>query len=201
MKNIEGKIYLVSKIIVSLIISFTFFLDSIISDVPLLKTNVNLTYYKEANLGNYLVLIISFLILMLIFKGLEKIIDYISSHCKKEKEETKKSIKIYFLVYIVILVCWLPYLLTYFPGGIFADTQNSILQVLNVVDYKNSNPLLYTFIIGNFVKFGIVNNNPQLGISIFSIIQSLSMIGLLSYFVYWLYKKNINTLKSYLCYM
>lgn len=192
MKNIEGKIYLISKIVISFIISFTFFLDSIISDVPALKTSVSLTYYKDITVYNYLILIVSFIALMIIFQLLEKLVDFISSHSKFSNKEKKKNIKVYFIIYGVILVCWLPYLLTYFPGGIFSDTQNSILQVLNVVDYKNSNPLLYTIIIGNFVKFGIANNNPQLGISIFSVLQSLSMIGLLSYFVYWLYKKNVN---------
>lgn len=49
------------------------------------------------------------------------------------------------LLAVVMVVCWLPYMLTWFPGGLYSDTIGVVNQAYGVVPLSNQHTLLYTF--------------------------------------------------------
>lgn len=55
------------------------------------------------------------------------------------------TVRMALLFAVVMLVCWLPYMLTWFPGGVYSDTLNVIDQAYGVVPLSNQHTLLYTF--------------------------------------------------------
>ena len=59
--------------------------------------------------------------------------------------------KIRILYFFINVIFWIPYYLSYYPGGIYSDTFASVTYY----DWKlltNRHPLLYSFVIGRFIR-------------------------------------------------
>lgn len=59
--------------------------------------------------------------------------------------------KIYFYNLLLILLCWLPILLAYYPGIFAYDASNQVMQVINH-DYTTHHPLVHTLLLGGFFQ-------------------------------------------------
>lgn len=57
------------------------------------------------------------------------------------------GIKTTFLLALIPFICWIPYLLIYWPGFIFGDTLSSLAQATGLASYSNHHPFLYTMFI------------------------------------------------------
>lgn len=92
----------------------------------------------------------------------------------------------------VLLLLWLPYLLTYMPGAVFADGFASIKQVLNGT-FSNHHPILYTFFVGVCIRIGelLVPGSINAGIAVYTAVQTAIMAAVMAYSIVWLYKKGI----------
>ena len=53
------------------------------------------------------------------------------------------GIKTTFLLALIPFICWIPYLLIYWPGFIFGDTLSSLAQATGLASYSNHHPFLY----------------------------------------------------------
>ncbi|MCI1858266.1 MAG: DUF6020 family protein [Sporolactobacillus sp.] len=62
---------------------------------------------------------------------------------------------------IFILICWLPIIITYYPGVSTFDGMRQINQVFDPAQLNNHHPILTTFIMGGLVKVGrlLAGNN------------------------------------------
>ena len=89
------------------------------------------------------------------------------------------------LVAAILFVCWLPYLLIYWPGLIFSDSLSSISQALHQQDLNNHHPVLYTQFIHVCIIIGRLLGDRTLGIALYSIIQMAVIALCLSYLVSW----------------
>lgn len=184
-------LYIFVKILFSTIFSFTLFLDSKLSFVQELRAGVDKIHFNKATPKDYCVFIFAWIISFLIITLIEKIMELLKDKVyKKENKEKKKYV--YFIIVAVLLIAWLPYVLTYFPGGIFSDTQRSLMQCLHIRKYDNANPFAYTMLLKIFLGIGDIFQSAQVGIDAFSIFQTISMAFILAYFPYWMYKKNFS---------
>lgn len=91
---------------------------------------------------------------------------------------------------IIILVCWLPYIIAYYPTILSPDPSYQIKQFFGIrtkyADYAilldesmqitNHHPVLHTLLLGGCLKVGNLIGNDNLGLFFYSIIQ----IGILS---------------------
>lgn len=187
-KNI---LYIMCKIFFSTIFSFAIFLDSKLIFIQNIRAKVNEVYFDETKSNNVIILIITWIITYIILTIIGIIIDKIDQKFYIEKRfKNKKSV--FFIILAIILLFWMPYILTFFPGGIFSDTQTSIKQCLRIISYDNVNPLAYTLLIKICLVIGDFFNSAQIGMNIFGIMQILIMASILAYSVYWLYKKNVS---------
>ena len=108
------------------------------------------------------------------------------------KREKKRIL--FWACFLFIMILWIPYFMTYWPGGIYSDTVDTLDMALKNKPLDNHNPLLYTFIwrfvfwiTGAFRGEGVYS-----GLKLFTVGQSALMALMLSGFVHWTYKKGIH---------
>ena len=115
------------------------------------------------------------------------------------KDGNKKKLPIFKISFFVLVIAWLPYLLTYFPGGVFYDTFASIKQVENGFSgLTNHNPVLYTLILKLFTTLGeLTHVGLKGGLFYFLVVQYITCTLILSYAVKVIYKKQISKWYAY----
>jgi len=100
---------------------------------------------------------------------------------------------------------WLPYIIAFYPGiVVHVDIKDQIYQfhhieteTINYVNlisdevYINTHyPVLHTLIINGFVKIGEIIGNYNIGMFLYTIVQVIVMISVLSYTFVYMKKKN-----------
>lgn len=138
-----------------------------------------------------------FIVLFIGVSALLLFLDYLKS--RWSFKEKKKSIlsdmkiwKIYLAVFILILLAWLPYILTLAPGSVLEDSLDSISQLLDpAVPVNNHHPVFYTFFIGIFIKVGLVLGNINIGVFLYSLVQVCLMAGTIAYVIILMVRKGV----------
>jgi len=99
----------------------------------------------------------------------------------------------YAMLMILMVFCWMPYLLTFVPGGVWADTVDSIAQCL-VNTYRNHHPILYTLSWKALIHF--FGTRLHLDwiwvIEAYVIIQTLMLSFACSYMLIWMYENGVH---------
>ena len=185
----NNKLYFILRIAFSFIFTLTLVLDLIITDGTSMHQNTyKEIYFTSLNLSNYIFLIIGTLFTFMIVSIIGKYVEFRNNKNHK-KRETKKWI--FPVVLITLLVCWLPYILSYMPGGIFYDTKESYLMFSGYAKLSNHHPLLFSAMFKMFADIGEYFGNMNIGLNIYTILQVTLMATMMAYYIYWLYKKGV----------
>ena len=99
------------------------------------------------------------------------------------------TVRMALLFAAVMLVCWLPYMLTWFPGGVYSDTLNVIDQAYGMVPLSNQHTLLYTFEWKVCLK--LAGYNLFIGCALMMAFQAVVMAAVCSYTVLWLNRHGV----------
>lgn len=106
--------------------------------------------------------------------------------------------KLFYITSIsAILVAWLPYLLAYFPGGIYVDTFSSIGSAFDMDSYgltllNNHHPILYTLLWRGVILLGrLFQQDFFFSAALFQIIQYIFMAAILAYLIFWIKNKGL----------
>ncbi|MBR3181793.1 MAG: hypothetical protein IKF56_04025 [Eggerthellaceae bacterium] len=93
-----------------------------------------------------------------------------------------------FIVGVVVLVLlWIPYLLTYWPGLLFGDSLVSLRQALGMTAWDNHHPVAFTAFISLCMKAAhAFNLDNTAGCAIYSFSQMLFLACCFSYTAQWL---------------
>lgn len=95
------------------------------------------------------------------------------------------------LVYILIIICWVPIYISVFPGVLGYDGVEEIAQ--SSIGYSSEFPMLHTVIYNNLLLFSLKTfGNYNFGLSVYVICQMLLLGLLYTLLINNLYKKNIN---------
>ena len=74
--------------------------------------------------------------------------------------------------FLVILVCWLPYLVAFFPGTVSFDGWRQLCMYFGYYKFSNLHPWQMTVLMGNLMKLGsLINDN----MGIFAIVLTFSV--------------------------
>lgn len=106
-----------------------------------------------------------------------------------ERRQTRYDFSVRFLIIAcaVMFVCWLPYLLAYWPGFIFGDSLNSARQALDINGYNVRHPIAYTLFIRGCINIvGMFGLDTTAGIALYSIIQMIVLAASFAFMVTWL---------------
>ena len=159
---------------------------------------------------------VTFLILIFIFyKGISFLFKKLDNIKWKESQEFNKIIKIFnkhpfLFCFIIILICWLPYIISFYPVILSPDPSYQIMQFFHIdnkystysilldpsVIITNHHPVIHTLLLGSMVKIGTLLGSVNIGLFLYSIIQILILSSTLSYTIVFL--KNIKIPKKYL---
>lgn len=104
------------------------------------------------------------------------------------------NLKLFIISLIIILICWIPYFLTLYPGVLTADSISqfsSFVNGFNIV--SDHHPVIHTVFIGMIYNVGFfMFHNVNLATGFVSITQMIIMASIFSYFLMWLYKRNVS---------
>lgn len=131
--------------------------------------------------------IVSSVLVMLLFKGLSKLRDGRLKSRISGKEYSNLSV---FLFYAgVILLCWIPVFLAYYPSVFAYDAEGQLYQVL-AHDYSTHHPLLHTLFLGAFFNLGNeLFHSYSAGMALHSAAQMLLMAGIFGWAEMVLYRE------------
>lgn len=190
----KNKINLIVRILLAIVFAVTIMLDSMIHFDGNIANKLSDIYVENLELSNIIVFFVAMIISYFVLCVVEIISDKFENS-KIEIKERKSGLKVIVITALILLLLWLPYILSFFPGGVFADTIPSISQALGSTQLNNHNPILHTLILKVFFDIARVfsSNVIPLGISLYTIAQVVAMLGIGTYFVYWLYKKNVSS--------
>ena len=109
--------------------------------------------------------------------------------------------RLFLFAALFLMMMWLPYLLSYFPGGIFSDTVDSINMALYQNALDNHNPILYTLLwrLLFWIAGTFSGRNVYAGLNLFTVVQTFVCALALSYFLFRCYRWGCNKLFIYLC--
>lgn len=78
-------------------------------------------------------------------------------------------------VALVLLVCWLPYLVIFFPGCIYSDAAWQIRQFFGADALTGHHPIATTFIFGWLLSIGKALGSDTLGVFLVTMLQTAGM--------------------------
>lgn len=110
-------------------------------------------------------------------------------------------------IMLMLIFCWLPYIITLFPGCFSSDAQDQIAQALNNREFcwtektinlldesvilNNHHPVLYTVMLKGVLNLGRVINSYEWAFELFCILQCFIMAYVIAYLLWTIKEKNI----------
>ena len=130
-----------------------------------------------------------FFLTICVFPGLKminKIVNekYANIECKNNNRYI--DCRLWCVISIVLLLCWMPYFLVYYPGFIFGDSLSSIRQALGIERLNNHHPILYTLALRVFLIIGMRIKDITLGCALFTLFQMIYVAFCLGYSLAWI---------------
>ena len=110
-----------------------------------------------------------------------------ASHSTSILKVNPLGIKTTILLALIPFICWIPYLLIYWPGFIFGDTLSSLAQATGLASYSNHHPFLYTMFIKACLKIGnILGIGNTGGCVLYCLVQMGFMAYVFAYLSRWI---------------
>lgn len=176
---------------------YDWFLSIILAFVAVLMTRVHFSGTVSSSADeNYFAgfgisAVILFVVLLLVFRLVIPCLDgklhaYLHRVCKRDAEAARPHKKILQFWSVVIAVAWLPYYLSYYPGGIYSDTFTSIsYHYAEIV--CNRHPIFYNALLDLAVRFGeLLGRDLTWSMGFFLAVQMILMELEIIWFLHWM---------------
>ena len=95
------------------------------------------------------------------------------------------SIKIFFIIFLIILICWIPYLIAQYPAHVEFDAAKQIRMIRGEIPLADAHPITHTMLIK--LCMNIAGGNLLL----YSLIQMISLALIFAFACFWLLKKGL----------
>lgn len=145
-----------------------------------------------------------FICISLLYKGL----DCIELKCRDNKDDHSIRLREMIILTLIILLCWTPYMIIFYPGSANPDVQDQLGQFfhnsqmcwtrkyVNLVNpqhsyWNNHHPVFHTWILGMFAQFGKKIGHTSIGIFALVLIQLILMAGIFAYIILYLKKLKV----------
>lgn len=145
------------------------------------------------------------------------LLNYLFDYALNNIKIKKTTNKVYNFIFIkhsfiipllIILICWLPYIISYYPGMIFQDSSNQVRQYFGYDIPKNSatnsvnlidnnvkitshHPVIHTIILGSCIQLGKLIGNDNLGVFFYTILQVLLLSSTFAYVINYMKKLKV----------
>ncbi len=161
------------------------------------------------SLKNFVFTIFLFLLLFFLFKIIINLLFRVLNNLKLKKNTNTKDNKLssifnkhpFIYSFLIIIICWLPYIIAFCPAILSPDPSNQIRQFYKIKteynDYAislndnvyitNHHPIAHTILLGVCTKLGdVLFNSQNTGLFIYSVIQIIIFASVLSYTIVYL---------------
>lgn len=146
-----------------------------------MPTHFQTIYWRGITLWDALLFCFIWVVTTAIFCFIQKLLDGISIKPRAGNLPTA-------LIFLLILMAWLPFFLAFYPGNLSADSYSSINQAITYIK-STAHPVLFTLLVKLCLQTGLLLfGNMNAGIAVFSVVQMLMLDGILTYTVKWLQK-------------
>ncbi len=160
-------------------------------------------------LATLIYILIKCRLLFVIFSIVLALVSYINKKyniCGAKKNATrvdrKRKYFIATLIFIGILLLWMPYYLTFYPGIVTYDSIESMKQIMGSAQYSDHHPWIYTVTVGIIYKIGyMITGNANDAVGIYSFISMLVMSSTFTYLIMYMYEKGAHTIFLALVYI
>lgn len=131
--------------------------------------------------------IVSGIAINLLFGVIDDLRD--GKHTDRTVRKEYRERNVFFFYLSVILLCWTPVFLAYYPSVFAYDAEGQLYQVI-AHDYSTHHPLIHTLFLGAFFKLGgNVFGSYQTGMAFHSVVQMLLMAVIFAYALLVLYRQ------------
>lgn len=120
------------------------------------------------------------------------VLAFVDSKCYMPKLRATQIFKEHnWLLYsVIILTCWLPLFLVFFPGIVSVDSAVQIRQAIGEGDWSNWHPVLHTLFISIPINIGMnISGDLTTGIALATILQMILLCIIFGYIVRWVVGK------------
>ena len=168
------------------------------------------------NIGYFLISLLMYIgyyyLFLNIISYVFKLLDKNNYNEEKSNKKDNKFITLFkkhpFLFsFIFIIICWLPYIISFYPIILSPDPSFQIKQFFGIrtkyADYSvlldenvvmtNHHPVTHTILLGSCLKLGTMIGNDNLGLFFYSMIQIVILASTLAFSIYYMKKMNLNT--------
>lgn len=105
-------------------------------------------------------------------------------------QEQHPSWQMWLFYTAVILLCWIPVFLAYYPSVFAYDAEGQLYQVI-ARDYSTHHPLLHTLFLGAFFRLGGALGSYSVGMALHSVVQMVLMAAAFGWALSCLYRRQI----------
>ncbi len=116
-------------------------------------------------------------------------LEWISKKGKISK--TPKRLQSFPVLYALILACYLPCFIAYFPGCMSYDSWYITLEALGIIGFDNHHPFLHTLLWSIFAHMDEWLGIKQIGITLYTMTQLLAMAAVYAYTCVWISRRNL----------
>lgn len=126
--------------------------------------------------------------LIILYFALMFIMEYIDSEKKQtvSKWVCTYSVKSILITWLIIVLCWLPYIIIKYPGIVAWDTATAFKNYFDNGTLDNGVPVFTVLYFSLYIRLGSLFGSQNNGLALFVCIQSISMSGVLAYFICYL---------------
>ncbi len=154
-------------------------------------TGLALTILRKSQMIKTLIVLFGYGVLF--YCGIVVLEIWLRGFLLRQAEETRDSIVKYSLkAGIFILVCWLPYLICFYPGTTLYDAGTMLGEYFGFYPVTNHHPYFQTLLMGWFVDAGNRLGSGAAGMFVYVLIQVLMFIAVIAYMLGEFYRLGIS---------
>lgn len=172
-----------NAIVPALIIALCFYLGNMLQNNGRLVINGKTTVVGVISFAVALLVVVFAFLLLDSLKKMNKRVTLFSF--------IKSSKEYYLLMFLFMIILWIPTYLAFYPGLFIYDAQAQYSQVA-LGDYNEFQPLLHTLLsFGIVVKGQILSGSINFGIALSTMLQIIIFAAIVSYWLLYMYEKKI----------
>ena len=182
------KVHSVSRepIITSVILSALFVFFYICADYEKLLRGLNSRLFQAGYLfiSSIGLFLLFYTLLLSLFLWLEDKSLFYDGNSDSDSQDIKSRLynHIFLFSFLFCIICWLPYLITNYPGVMTVDSLNQYGQIIGELPMSNHHPWTHTQLIRLFYEIGmLLTGDAVLGLGFYTIFQMLVMAAIFAY--------------------
>lgn len=125
-------------------------------------------------------------------------------HASASRDQTPLAMSVvlqkrFLIFFCIIYLCWMPWIVSHYPGLVRDDTIRQMMQTFGIEPYSNSNPLFDTWVFGLFWHLGDILGNRAWGLYIFGFVQAALTAASFSFALCYMEKTHVPKFLIFAC--